>query len=220
MSTPILSAMMEAGVSLEDLGNSTQVPADAKAPPAVKEAAVEQASKPDLSAEKPAAPKYLNVYAKRAEKAAGAKVAPAASTPAPTTPAAAPAVDPRIASMEAEVAALRGLASAQAERELRQLPEGVQKYVEKAAGDSAARRLEVIQALRDNGVISAPPSVPAGATTIPLAPAPPRSVPDHDEVVLNEYERLAGRSPILAAEFLRTNPDSIYRAQAARASRN
>lgn len=215
-STPIIDAVRAA------VAPSIQTPAapSAPAPEAPKVEAAKPAEAPKTEASKPP---RLHPYAKR--DAAPAKPAAAPAAPSqPTAPAAAEAPkadDPRIASMSSELEALRGVLSRQAATELAALPENVRKYVETAAGDSPAKRLDMVAMLRASGLVTAPAAVPPGATTLPQAPLPPAqdATATTEASVLAEYERLAKSSPILASNFERSNRAVINRARE-RASRN
>ena len=180
--------------------------AGAPAEPAVASAAPTPAPEPVAAApEAPAKPRALNPWAKRA-----------AAAPAPT-PAPEPAADPRLAALTSQVDALRGVLSRQAETELASAPENVRKYVLATAGDDPAKRLDALHALRAAGLVTAPASVPTGATTLPAsAPAPAATPANTDAVLLDHYNRLRETSPIVASAFATANREALARARAAR----
>lgn len=176
----------------------------------------------------PAAP-YVNPYARAVLARAAAPVAAPSTTHAPVaapvasvaappqTPAAS---DPRVADLASQVEALRGVVRAQADDALASVPDTVRATVHALAGDDPAKRLEVLRTLRTNGLVTAPPTVPQGASTMhAAAPAPPpvASAASSDAAVLAEYERLrSNNSPIVATAFAERNRAALTRARAAR----
>jgi hypothetical protein len=161
----------------------------------------------------PAAPVYVNLYAKPG--AVPAKVAPAGKgAPFPT-----PAQGPDVADLAAQVEALRGVVRAQADDALAGVPANIAATVRSLAGEDPAAQLSALRTMRANGLVVAPAAIPTGATTLPgapPAPPPPATPATAEAAVLAEHTRLSGVSPILAANFYRSNADTIERARRVR----
>lgn len=214
--TPIIAAALAA----TQPAPAAQAPAQA-APAAAPPVAPVADAAPAVEAPKVTPPR-LNPWAKRE----ASKPAPVASPEAPPA-AAAPVVDPRVATLEAQVASMQTLVRTQAEEALASVPENVRAVVASLAGDDPARRLDVLRTLRAQGLATSPAVVPPGATTMPTGAAAPPSPPAStstataDAAVLAEYERLtSGGSPIVASAFASANRATLARARAAVASRN
>ena len=172
------------------------------------------AAAPQTVPEAPAKPAYVNPWKGRAP----APVAPAAA--APVQPAApAPASDPRI---DALMAVLGETVS----QDLGALPANVAATVRAIAGDDPVAQRKAINAMRANGLATAPVAVaplPTPASTVqpaaPVAPAAPSATSD-DASRLAEFEKLQSAAPTIANAYRLTHADSINRALAARTSAN
>jgi hypothetical protein len=170
------------------------------------------AAAPQTVPEAPAKPAYVNPWKGRAP----APVAPAAAAPVQSAP---PASDPRI---DALMAVLGETVS----QDLGALPANVAATVRAIAGDDPVAQRKAINAMRANGLATAPVAVaplPTPASTVqpaaPVAPAAPSATSD-DASRLAEFEKLQSAAPTIANAYRLTHADSINRALAARTSAN
>jgi hypothetical protein len=170
------------------------------------------AAAPQTVPEAPAKPAYVNPWKGRAP----APVAPAAAAPVQSAP---PASDPRI---DALMAVLGETVS----QDLGALPANVAATVRAIAGDDPVAQRKAINAMRANGLATAPVAVaplPTPASTVqpaaPVAPAAPSTTSD-DASRLAEFEKLQSAAPTIANAYRLTHADSINRALAARTSAN
>ena len=132
----------------------------------------------------------------------------------------APPVDPRVADLEARVAAQTSTLSTYAAAELASVTEGVRNAVRAIAGDDPAAQLNAIAAMRANGLGA--PTIAAGSNSAPQIVAPaPAAENNPDALELAHYEKLrASGAQLLASQFSARNAAAIARAASARASRN
>ncbi len=129
----------------------------------------------------------------------------------------------RIASLEAtaaEAAELRSAIASQAEDALASLTEAQRAAVVGIAGDSPAKQLRAITALRPTWVAVVPPTatpkpVAVAASTTPAATAPPPAA-SATENVLATYEALAKSNPVAAAHYRLNHLNAYYDALKAR----
>lgn len=128
----------------------------------------------------------------------------------------------RVAELEGKAAKAEHatqVAARRAAAELASLTDAQRAYVAKAAGDDPLRQLETIDTLRETGLLTAPPAVPAPAqtpgaapaaapptppaTTAPTAGAPPPSGTvspvDHKAT----FDSLRKSNPVVAAAYAR-----------------
>jgi pyruvate dehydrogenase E2 component (dihydrolipoamide acetyltransferase) len=193
---------------------AAQEPAQGTPAAPVAQPTAPAAAAPQTAPEALAKPAYVNPWKGRAP----APVAPAAA--APVQPAApAPASDPRI---DALMAVLGETVS----QDLGALPANVAATVRAIAGDDPVAQRKAINAMRANGLATAPVAVaplPTPASTVqpaaPVAPAAPSATSD-DASRLAEFEKLQSAAPTIANAYRLTHADSINRALAARTSAN
>jgi hypothetical protein len=173
------------------------------------------AAAPQAPAASAAKPPYVNPWQGRAP----APVAPAAAASAQPAAPAAPASDPRID-------ALMGVLSETVTQDLSALPANVAATVRAIAGDDPVAQRKAINAMRANGLATAPAAVaplpPPASTVQPAAPVAPvaSSATSDDASRLAEFEKLQRAAPTIANAYRLTHADSINRALAARSSAN
>lgn len=145
---------------------------------------------------------------------------PAKPAPAPdAAPASQPVTDPR-------VDALMTVLGETVTQDLASLPPNVQGAVKAIAGDDPVALRKAINAMRANGIATAPAApapaplpMPTTTTAAPAAPAAAPAEPTGDAAVLAQYQHMKSKGAhIAAASFYAQNAGSIERALKSSAS--
>lgn len=197
------------------IASAAQEPAQGTPTAPVAQPPAPAAAAPAPPAAPAAKPPYVNPWQGRAP----APVAPAAAASAQPPPPAAPASDPRID-------ALMTVLGETVSQDLSALPANVAATVRAIAGDDPVAQRKAINAMRANGLATAPVAVaplpPPASTVQPAAPAAPvaPSATSDDASRLAEFEKLQSAAPTIANAYRLTHADSINRALAARTSAN
>jgi len=165
-------------------------------------------------------PPRVNPWALRPAKPTPAPGdAPSQSAPVNAAPASQPVTDPR-------VDALMAVLGETVTQDLAALAPNVQGAVKAIAGDDPVALRKAINAMRANGIATAPVApapaplpMPTTTTAAPAAPAAAPAEPTGDAAVLAQYQHMKSKGAhIAAASFYAQNAGSIERALKSSAS--
>ncbi len=152
-------------------------------------------------------------------------VAPVVAAPRVLNPYASPKlqaapVDPRYAALEASAAESSAVLGRHAASVLAEAPEALRNAVRAIAGDSPARQLDTLAAMRAHGLGGTTSVLPVGASTAVPAQQPAPAAPvNPDAAALARYEDLQSRGAhMMAAAHLSAQGPAIARAKALRPS--